>query len=152
MFICKVCQAFEKNNINYAIVGGYAVALHGAIRGTLDIDYIIAWNKKELLSAVNVLNELGLESRIPVTAEQIFENRDAYVKEKNMIAWHFANLKNPLEQVDLLIYYDLSNHLVDIIKTPSCSIRILNKQDLITMKQKSGRPQDLEDIKALQLL
>ena len=51
MLILKVAKSFDKHDIPYAIVGGHAVALHGAIRGTLDVDVIIKWNKSMLEKA-----------------------------------------------------------------------------------------------------
>jgi hypothetical protein len=41
MFLKRVCQAFTDNHVDYAIVGGYAVALHGAVRGTMDVDAVL---------------------------------------------------------------------------------------------------------------
>ena len=34
----KVCAALAQAKLRFAIVGGHAVALHGAVRGTVDID------------------------------------------------------------------------------------------------------------------
>ena len=51
MFIYRLTNALEKHHIPYAIVGGHAVALHGALRGTIDIDFVINWNKKNLLQS-----------------------------------------------------------------------------------------------------
>jgi hypothetical protein len=34
----RVCRKLSKCNVPYAIVGGHAVALHGAVRSTIDID------------------------------------------------------------------------------------------------------------------
>ena len=41
MLLLRVTRAFAKARVRYALVGGYAVALHGAIRGTMDIDLVI---------------------------------------------------------------------------------------------------------------
>lgn len=46
MFIHDVCSTLDSEKIPYAIVGGYAVALHGAVRGTIDIDIAILWTLK----------------------------------------------------------------------------------------------------------
>ena len=69
MFINKVCDALQKAKIPYAVVGGFAVALHGIPRGTIDIDFVIQWSLKNLLKTEAVLKELGLVSRIPVDAK-----------------------------------------------------------------------------------
>jgi len=40
MLFYEICDAFKKNKIPYAIVGGYALALHGIVRATIDIENI----------------------------------------------------------------------------------------------------------------
>jgi hypothetical protein len=40
MFILKVVKALNAYKVHYAVVGGYAVALHGAVRGTVDLDFL----------------------------------------------------------------------------------------------------------------
>ena len=71
----RICTALGRAGVRYAIVGGHAVALHGAVRGTVDIDVAIAWNRKSLAGAEKTLNELGLVSRLPVTAIDVFNYR-----------------------------------------------------------------------------
>ncbi len=152
MLLAKICRALEDQGIPYALVGGHAVALHGAVRGTVDIDLVIEWERTNLERAVAVLATLGLRSSLPVTVAEIFANRDRYLLERNLIAWNFVNFDNPLEQVDLLIGFDLTGHAVNRIKTGFGEVRVLAKEELIRMKRQSGRPQDLEDIRALESL
>ena len=64
MFIGCVCTALNDANVLYAIVGGYAVCLHGAIRGTIDIDIAIYWNLENLEKAEFALKKIGLVSQI----------------------------------------------------------------------------------------
>lgn len=150
MFIHDICSALDKANVPYAIVGGYAVALHGAIRGTVDVDVAIQWSLKNLQNAEHAFKQLGLVSLIPITAEILFQFREEYIQNRNLIAWNFYNPANPLHQVDIIINYDLKSiRNTKPIKTPLGTIRILSLNDLIKMKKASGRPQDLEDVKAL---
>lgn len=148
MFIHKVTDAFEKAKIPYAIVGGYAVALHGAIRGTIDIDFAIKWNLTNLKKVEEVLKALGLISLIPVDADQIYRFREEYINNRNMIAWNFYNPSNPAEQVDIIISYDLKNSRTERIG----NLSVLSKSDLIKMKKQSNRVQDKEDVKSLESL
>lgn len=41
MILSRIIPLFSEADIPYCIVGGYAVALHGVVRGTLDLDIII---------------------------------------------------------------------------------------------------------------
>jgi hypothetical protein len=153
MFIHDICSALDKAKVSYAIVGGYAVALHGAIRGTVDVDVVIEWSLKNLQDAEKAFKQMGLVSLIPITAENLFQFREEYIQNRNLIAWNFYDPTNPLNQVDIIINYDLKNAAQPkSIKTFLGTIQILSLNDLIQMKQASGRPQDLEDVKALSFL
>ena len=152
MFLHQVCAALNHSKIPYAIVGGYAVALHGAIRGTVDVDIAINWSIQNLKKTEEALKELGLVSRLPIDAESVFHFRDEYIKNRNLIAWNFYQPSNPLNQVDIIINYDLKKAKSKKIKTHLTDIHILSKKDLIEMKKKSGRPQDLQDVEALEEL
>jgi hypothetical protein len=150
--ITRLCQAFARKRLRYAIVGGYAVALHGAVRGTVDIDVALNWNLKSLQVAEQVLMELGLESRLPISAGDVFQFREEYIQNRNLIAWNFHNPSNPTEQVDIIIAYDLKGKKLKRMNTSAGPIQVLSRKDLVEMKRASGRPQDLEDIDALERL
>ncbi|MBA2726852.1 MAG: hypothetical protein H0U49_01600 [Parachlamydiaceae bacterium] len=152
MFINKVCNALQKARIPYAIVGGYAVALHGIPRGTFDIDFVIQWTLNNLVDAEKAMIGLGLVSRIPVDAQNVFNFRDEYILKRHLIAWNFYDPVNPSHQVDIIINYDLKSSSTKTIKTVYGNLKILSKKDLIAMKKSSGRPQDLEDIKSLEAI
>jgi len=152
MFITRLTRALDAHQVPYAIVGGHAVALHGALRGTLDIDFVIRWQKQHLLNAEKALHSLGLVSRLPITAEEVFAFRDEYVKRRNLLAWNFSHPQRQDEQVDVLINFDLGSKKVLCVRTTEGDIHYLNKKDLIAMKKHSGRPQDLADIEALERL
>jgi len=152
MLIHDICQALARFEVPYALVGGHAVALHGAVRGTVDIDFVIEWQRADLEKAVQALQSIGLRSALPLGVDEVWTNRDRYITERNLIAWNFVDFADPLRQVDLLINYDLTGHTVDTKPTPSGTIQVLNKQDLIEMKRQSGRRQDLEDIRSLEAL
>ena len=152
MFINEVCACFAEAKIPYAIVGGYAVALHGAIRGTVGVDVIIEWTLKNLEKAEAALKKLGLVSILPIDAHSLFKFKNEYIQNRNLIAWNFYDPKRPSRQVDIVINYDLKNLTTKTISNNSKKIRILSKKDLIKMKKASNRPQDLEDVRALESL
>jgi predicted nucleotidyltransferase len=152
MFLQDVIRSLEKHNIKYALVGGYAVALHGAIRGTVDIDIVIALTKTSLEGAESALSEIGLQSRLPVTATDVYRFRKEYIENRNLAAWSFINPDNPIEVVDIIITEDVKNLKTVIREAFGMKIKVVAIPDLIAMKIKSGRRQDMEDIKALEKL
>lgn len=152
MFIINLCTALKDAGVIYAIVGGYAVALHGAVRGTLDIDIVIKWTLANLQNAENVMHLLGMVSRLPITANDVYNFRAEYIEKRNLIAWNFYHRERPSEQVDIIITYDLDEDLFELLSTSLGPLAVLKREPLIAMKRLSGRPQDLEDIKALEQL
>ncbi len=152
MFLLKVADVLEKSEVEYAIVGGYAVALHGAVRATVDIDIVVNISKKSFINAEIALNSIDLYSRLPVDGRDVFNFRNEYIKNRNMIAWNFINSTNPSESVDILITEDLKKKKVKRIAIGNQTIKVVSLDDLIKMKGKSSRPQDMEDVKSLRKL
>jgi hypothetical protein len=152
MFLLQLIEALDNNRIRYALVGGYAVALHGVVRGTVDVDLAIRINKGEFRKTEKALNGLGLKSLLPVTADDVFTYREEYIRNRNMKAWSFVNPDRAGEVVDILITEDVSD-LKTVTKTiASRKVRVAVIPELIRMKTGTGRPQDEVDIKALKEL
>jgi hypothetical protein len=152
MFVIRLANALEKYAVPYALVGGYAVALHGAVRGTVDIDLVIQLSQEAFNKAERALREIGLEPRLPVTADEVFHFREEYIKNRNLVAWTFVNPDKPIEVVDIIITDDLRD-IKPVAKTVmGKKIRVADITSLIAMKTRSGRPQDIEDVKALEKL
>jgi len=152
MFLFDLARSLEEEGIEYALVGGYAVSLHGAPRGTVDIDLVIKWSLKNLKKIEKGLGKLGLVSRLPIDAESLFHFKKEYIEKRNLVAWNFYDPKNPSRQVDIIVTYDLKGSKVKSFKTRGGNIKVLSRQDLIEMKRKSGRKQDMEDVKSLENL
>ncbi len=149
MFLYEVLDTLKNNKIKFAIVGGYALALHGIVRATVDVDIIIQLQLKDFKLVQKSLNEIGLTSRLPITPDDLFKMRKEYIKNRNLIAWNFIDYKNPLRQVDVLITTDLESVKIDSITVSGRKIPVICLKDLLVMKKISSRPQDLADIEKI---
>ncbi len=152
MFLYKIVATLKNARVPFAIAGGYAVALHGAVRGTVDVDIVLRLTKSHFLAAESALMGLGLVPRLPVSADEIFDFREEYIKNRNLVAWSFSNPRDPSEIVDIIITHDLAKLKIKNIQAGGRTLPILSVADLIAMKRASGRPQDLEDVRALEKL
>ncbi len=152
MFLLKICTALERGKIRYALVGGYAVALQGAVRGTVDIDLALSFSLEAFEKAEKIFLNLGLKPRLPVDGRHVFRFRKEYIKNRNLIAWSFYDPSQPLNQLDVVITEDADGMKTDTLKIQGVNIRVASKRDLIKMKRRAGRPQDLEDMKSLEEL
>lgn len=152
MWIYEICGAFERAKIRYAIVGGYALTLHGAVRGTIDLDLVIELTRPAFLKAEAVLLGLGFISRLPVTGAQVRDFREEYIRNRNLVAWNFFHPRRPYEIIDIIITDDARKMKIDKMKIDGHSIRVASLESLIEMKRRCGRPQDLVDVAALETL
>ena len=149
MLIDRIAAALRRAGVRFAIAGGHAVALHGAVRGTLDVDLVLEWSRKNFAATESALNRMGLQSRLPLRAEEVFDFREEYIRNRNLIAWSFINPADPTEIVDIILTENLERVRVDTIPVEGVRLPVVAVADLIRMKEKSGRPQDIEDVKAL---
>jgi hypothetical protein len=146
VFLIEVASAMEKFKVPFVVVGGYALALHGIVRATMDVDFVIHLTEGNLQAAENALNSVGLQSRIPVRASDVYKFRKEYIEKRNLLAWSFADFKNPTRQVDILIDVDKDDLEVVKISVGGHKIPVVSLRSLQKMKEKAGRPQDLVDV------
>ncbi|MBW2275327.1 MAG: hypothetical protein JRG96_18835 [Deltaproteobacteria bacterium] len=150
MFIEEVVGALRQARVRFGIAGGYAVGLHGAVRGTVDLDLVIALEKRQFRAAQKALTSIGLAPRLPVDADQVFDFREEYIENRNLFAWSFIHPHDPTKLVDILITHDIREMDVVRIRVGDMTLPVVGVRDLIAMKREAGRPQDLEDVRALE--
>jgi hypothetical protein len=101
---------------------------------------------------------LGFRARAPVDplafADAIV--RRHWIEEKGMRVFSLWDPANPMVEVDLFAehpidFEELWNH-AEIVKLTRASVRIASIRDLIRLKRIAGRPQDLADVEALELI
>ncbi len=149
MLIYEIHKIFEKYEIPYAVIGGYALAFHQIVRATVDVDLIMKLDLNTFEKAEKALKSIGLQSRIPVNAKDIISFRKEYIENRNLMAWSFVDYQNPIRQVDILITADIKNFKIEKVAVGGLKIPVISLADLLKMKQKSGRPQDLLDIEMI---
>lgn len=152
MWIERVAEALEREGVRFALAGGHAVALHGAVRGTVDLDLVLACTRENFAAAERALKALGLVSRLPVTAEEVFSFRKEYIERRNLLAWGFVHPKDPSQVIDLVLTWELKPGDVKRVRAAGRDLPVLSKAALIAMKKAAGRPQDLADVAALERL
>jgi len=53
MFYQEIFDALEKKKVQYLVVGGVAVVLHGFVRATADLDLMVALDPEQRLERQN---------------------------------------------------------------------------------------------------
>lgn len=154
----EIFRELNRRRIDYVVVGGVAVVMHGVVRLTADLDLMVHLDEKNLTKFVEVMNELGYKPKVPVKAESFIdpENRKSWIEEKNMRVFSFYHPKKGIMLIDIFVNepvpYDKIRQDAVKMKMGNLLIPTISVEDLIKLKEISGRPQDKADIEALKRL
>ena len=135
-------KSLNDNKVEYLLIGGYAVVVHGYVRNTSDIDLVVSRDSKNAVRCVEALREFGFGGR-ELKAELFSTLEDSVVR------LGFPPVKieilNYLEGVDFSEAYERRT----TAKVDNIEIPVIALPDLIKNKSTVGRLQDLLDIEKL---
>jgi len=134
-------ELLNKNQVEYLIVGGYAVAMHGYPRYTGDLDIWINANRETAAKMIKVLDEFGFGS---LGLRQV-----DFMESGNVIQMGYPPFRiDILTRADGVDFADCYRDRV-IVEYDGVIMPIINIKDLQKNKAASGRPKDLEDLRNL---
>jgi hypothetical protein len=132
---------FNKNQVEYIIVGAYALGFHGAPRYTGDLDVLVNPEPTNAKSIMQALHEFGFGS-VGLTAADFEEEgkvvqlgsspvRVDIITSITGVSWDQARLGRVKGQFgDLMVHY-------------------IGREDFITNKRALGRKKDIADLEAI---
>lgn len=134
-------KLLNNKNIQYLLIGGYAVGYHGYPRATNDMDIWIATNPQTAKKMVIVLKEFGFNT--PQLSEELF------LKEESVVRMGIAPIR--IEILTTISGVDFEEcfkqRIVDEID--GVEINIIGLKQLKINKKASGRHKDLDDYENL---
>ena len=88
MRIATLLQSLSEEKVQYVLVGGLAVQLHGYMRSTFDMDLVLAMNDENLKRFIAVAKRIGLAPSIPVPMDSLRNAAqiEQWYREKGMLA------------------------------------------------------------------
>jgi len=130
-----------KNQVEYLVVGGYAVSIYGYPRYTGDLDVWINPTPKNSIKILVCLNEFGFSSL------ELTEND--FIKEYGII-----QLGYPPVRIDIMntldgVSFDECFQNRSIIEIDGLPVNFISFNDLIKNKKTTARPRDIDDIENL---
>jgi predicted nucleotidyltransferase len=135
-------KLLNQHQIEYMIVGGYALALHGKPRHTGDLDIWINISDNNAEKMLNVLKDFGMSSM-------------GFRKEDFLKPGYMSQIGYPPLRIDILNSID-GIAFKDAIKNMNCieienglKIQYIGLKDFIKNKLATGRIQDLADIQEI---
>jgi hypothetical protein len=137
----ELLALLNKYNVTYMIVGGYALAFHGAPRYTGDIDIYIKPDKVNASKIIGALNEFGFAG--------VDLREDDFIHPNKVI-----QLGVPPVRIDIItsitgVEWDsaLQNRVPG--QYGEIAVHFIGRSDFIRNKRSTGRYKDLADLEAL---
>ncbi len=144
----RIFAALDTHHVDYVVVGGIAVQVHGHVRMTNDLDLIPAPTPENLKRLAAALQELQARVLNPGSEHLSIDARML----PRATLWQLSSAHG---DIDILHdapgaapFPQLRSRALTI-KLGDHTIPVAGRDDLIQMKRASGRPNDLADIAAL---
>jgi len=156
VFYEEVFRKLAQENVEYVVVGGVALVLHGVVRLTGDLDLFLEMGSANLGRFVGAMTALGYKPKVPVKAEDFIkpEKRRQWKKEKGMQVFSFYHPEKPMDLIDVFVDepmpYEEVKRYKKVVEAKGIQIPVLSVKHLKQLKRISARPQDLADIEALE--
>lgn len=139
-FACLV-EALNKNNVEFVIIGAHAVAFHGYVRGTKDLDILIRPTPENTSKVIAALKEFGAGSLC--------------LKEADFTSENVVQIGYPPNRVDLMS--DISGVGVEKVwqtrvkgEYQGWPAQFISLECLLENKKAADRAQDRLDVQKLQ--
>ena len=134
-------RLLNSHQVEYLLIGGYAVCYHGFYRTTADIDIWVAVSKDNAAKLVRLIREFGFET--PELSEQLFLSGGRMIR--------MGLEPTRIELLTEISGCDFAQSFQKRIEATidGVPVKIISREDLISNKLKSGRLKDLLDVQKL---
>lgn len=131
--------------VEFLLIGGYAVNYHGYIRSTGDMDVWLKPDNENKRRTLEAFKEVGIH---PDDIKTLAETHDFNA----VVVFHFGNAP---ERIDFLtkvpgVDFDKAYARKQLLKIKEKEIPVLHLDDLIVSKLVADRSQDKTDVEMLQ--
>ena len=158
MFYLDLFRALQDERVDYVVIGGLAMNLHGVERATMDVDLVLAMDEANLRRFLSAAKRLDLKPLLPVPLEALCDatQLDTWVREKHLIAFSLHCISRNAPSVDIIVrpavpFEDMHRNRIEK-DIGGVRFQLASMEDLVTLKTGTGRKQDASDIEALKLV
>jgi hypothetical protein len=140
LLFLDVAEILQREKVDYAVIGAFALSVHGAVRGTMDVDAVVFTSMRQLANLNAAFERAGFLTELrrgdpddPIPAMLVL--RDAH---ENRV-----ELLGGLRGLDPEVFSRT-------IEVPfmGVNLRIVGREDFIAMKCFAGGPQDVLDARS----
>ncbi len=146
MFYLDLFSKLDEFGVEYVLIGGLAVSLHGVERATMDIDISVALepdNLSKLIACAECLN-LKPVAPMPLSILNNIALLQAWHREKNMQAFALRTDELAGVTLDVLLFtavdFNQMHQRAERFSIGAVSVPVASIDDLIALKRAAGRP------------
>ena len=154
-----IFAALNRVKVKYLVVGGVAVVMYGIRRTTGDVDLCVHLTTDNLERLAGALKRIGFVPRVPapITGLADAKTRRHWTMQKGMKVYSFIEPYGaPPRNVDIMVNpaknFDAIYRRRKIVTLRGVPVPLMPVHELARMKQRAGRPQDLQDVQDLRLI
>jgi hypothetical protein len=146
----EILRALRRHLVDFVVVGGIAVIVHGYIRNTKDLDIVVRPNSLNLSRLSEALAALEAKPR----GSAVIKLTDPHVLRRVPVV-PIMTKAGPLDVVNIEhlagapASYDSLREAAITVELHGLELAVVGLSDLIRMKRAAGRKHDLADIEAL---
>jgi predicted nucleotidyltransferase len=140
LLFLDVAEILQREKVNYAVIGAFALSVHGTVRATMDVDAVLYTPPNQLKNLRATFERVGFHAELrrgdlddPIPAMVVL--RDTYENQ--------VELLGGLRGMDP----ELFSRTVEVTFLGT-QLRIVGREDFIAMKCFAGGPQDITDARA----
>ena len=134
-------ECLQREGVEFMLVGGYAVALHGWPRMTFDIDFWVMANPRNATAVMRALKAFGAP---------LMDLKEEDFHKPGMV----FQIGTEPQRIDILsaisgVAYEDADSRAVRMEVDGLSLKVIALDDLIANKRASGRPKDIVDAMTL---
>jgi hypothetical protein len=141
---CDLLGAFAAAEVEYLLIGGYAVSFHARPRATKDLDLLLGGDPANLARAAGALAEFGAPANVVRACRTLGEREVLYMGQPPVR----VDLLRSIDGVELAGVF--ARGVAAVIG--GANVRVISVPDLIANKRAANRPQDRLDVAILEQL
>ncbi len=134
-------KLLSSHGVEFLLIGGYAVGIHGYPRGTADLDVWVSTDRSNAERIVDALREFGFDT--PELTSSLFQQADKVVR-----------MGVPPVRIDILtsiagVRFQDCYPRREVVSVGGMQIPVISLGDLKANKKATGRAQDQADVEHL---
>lgn len=131
-------KLLNSEKVDYLLVGGYAVGIHGYPRSTADLDVWVDVGEENATRLARVLGQFGFSFKSVLAADLLREGR--------ILRMGIAPLRiEVIARASGVSFHECYAARV-VTQLDGVEVNVINLDDLKTNKRAAGRPKDLADL------